>query len=636
MKKQQSLLTRMISLITYKKTNRPKTFTLQEMSEGQDAGQPDVLSIQAGNNEDHNGQEQNLGQDANTQAGRNQDGQSRRTYTLNRKQNNNSSQNGQKPEDVPTKETEQERVPGKAKRRMTKKPLSAGQVRSNRTDDSDQVKSDLDRNKKTIEKLFGVPENKDLILREFKLGRHKRAFIAYLDGMADKHIINDYILRPLFNEQSFQTPEVNQLFHELESIIQTNDTKNLNSFKKIAAEILKGNTALYIDGLDYFVACESIGFEKRGIEAPKTEGIVKGPQEAFSENLRTSVSLIRRIIRSSSLITEFFEIGEKTSTTVGMIYLKDVVNPALVKEVRRRLNNIKTDFLVSAGMLEELIEDNPYTIIPTILSTERPDRTASHIVEGRVALIVDGSPFAMIVPVTMNAFMHSPEDAALKWQYTSGLRFIRFFSFLAASMLPGLYIALTTFHREMIPTDLLIAIAQAKENVPFPTLVEILLMELGFELIREAGIRIPGIIGNTLGIIGALILGEAAVTANIVSPVLIIIVAVTGLSNFAIPNYSLAFGVRLTRFYYIIAGALLGFYGIALAMVAFMLMLVNIKSFGIPFFSIIAPRSKKSKDTILRWPLWMQESRPDFLNTLDRRRQPEIARQWAQEDPDKA
>ena len=252
---------------------------------------------------------------------------------------------------------------------MTKKPLSAGQVRSNRTDDSDQVKSDLDRNKKTIEKLFGVPENKDLILREFKLGRHKRAFIAYLDGMADKHIINDYILRPLFNEQSFQTPEVNQLFHELESIIQTNDTKNLNSFKKIAAEILKGNTALYIDGLDYFVACESIGFEKRGIEAPKTEGIVKGPQEAFSENLRTSVSLIRRIIRSSSLITEFFEIGEKTSTTVGMIYLKDVVNPALVKEVRRRLNNIKTDFLVSAGMLEELIEDNPYTIIPTILST---------------------------------------------------------------------------------------------------------------------------------------------------------------------------------------------------------------------------------------------------------------------------
>jgi spore germination protein KA len=184
----------------------------------------------------------------------------------------------------------------------------------------------------------------------------------------------------------------------------------------------------------------------------------------------------------------------------------------------------------------------------------------------------------------------------------------------------------------MIPTDLLIAIAKAKENVPFPTLVEVLLMELGFELIREAGIRIPGIIGNTLGIIGALILGEAAVSANIVSPVLIIIVAATGLSNFAIPTYSLAFGVRLLRFYFILAGCFLGFYGLALALVLFVLMLVNLKSFGIPFLSIVAPRNKKSKDAVIRWPVWMQEERPDFLNPLDTRRQPEISREWTQED----
>ncbi len=670
MQKQQSIIKKMIAMITYKKTNRPKTFTMPERTEGQDAGVPDIFNLPGGNTDNQNNTQQGnenskdqpkhdqLKQDQQKQEqiDRDQKGQvhqkkkkdpqadqkdgeqgTRDYKTSNRhngqtpKQRENNQLSGSKSSD---KQERQET--GRARRKIPKKPLSSAQVRSNRTDNTDEVKSDIDTNKKMVHYLFGAPQNKDLITREFTLGNKKRAFITYLDGMADKNIINNYILRPLFNEESFSCPQENHLFYELENIIQTNDTKNLSSFKKTATEILKGNTALYVDGLNYFITCESIGYDKRGVEPPKTEGIVKGPQEGFSENLRTSISLLRRIIRNSSLTTEFFEIGEKSSTTVAIVYLRDVVNPAIVKEVSRRLKGVKTDFLVSDGMLEQLIEDNPYTIVPTVLSTERPDRTASHIMEGRVAIIMDGTPFAMIVPITMNALMHSPEDAALKWQYTSGLRFIRFFAFLAASMLPGLYIALTTFHREMIPTDLLIAIAIAKENVPFPTLVEILLMELGFELIREAGIRIPGIIGNTLGIIGALILGEAAVSANIVSPILIIIVAVTGLSNFAIPNYSLAFGVRLTRFYFIGAGTLLGFYGIALALVAYMLMLVNLKSFGIPFFAIVAPKNSRSRDIILRWPIWMQENRPDFLNPIDRRRQPKIARQWAQEDPDKS
>lgn len=609
MKKQQNLFSKMIGLITYKKTHRPKTFVLAEMSEGEDS--------------------KNNGQNINAQTEKNNKNPND-NYLNNKTEQDN--QNNEQEKDQPSTSGN-----GKLKRKINKKPISSSQAKSNRSADGDEVKSDIDSNKKILENIFSVPKNKDLIIREFTLGRKRRGFIAYLDGMANKDIINDSILRPLFDEKSFDSPEVSRSQNvPLESIVLTNDTKNLKSIKKVVAEILKGNTALYLDGLDYFLTCESIGFEKRGVEAPKTEGIVKGPQEGFSENLRTNISLIRRIIRNSNIVTEFFEVGEKSSTTIAIVYLKDVVNPAIVEEVRRRLSKIKTDFLVSAGMLEELIEDNPYSIIPTILNTERPDRTASHIVEGRVIIIMDGTPFALIVPVTMNALMHSPEDAALKWQYTTGLRFIRFIAFLAGSMLPGLYIAFTTFHREMIPTDLLIAIAKAKENVPFPTLVEILLMELGFELIREAGIRVPGIVGNTLGIIGALILGEAAVSANIVSPILIIIVAVTGLSNFSIPNYNLAFGIRLIRFYYIFAGATLGFYGIALAITGFVLMLVNLKSFGIPFFSVIAPRNKKSRDVIIRYPQWMQESRPDFLNTLDRKRQPKIARQWAQEDYDKA
>lgn len=578
-KKQQSPILKILSLITYKKTSRPRSFVLPEQNEGQEGG--------------------------------------------------DNSQNYQAPEGRGNEETQSE---GKKRTKTLRKPLSPSQVKSGRRD-VNEVKNDIDSNLEMIRQQFNVPQNKDLVIREFILARDKRGFIAYLDGMVDKTVINEHILRPLFDlSTSDLAGDSNSTTLALENIVETNDVKKLKNFKKVFAEILKGNTVLYVDGLDYFLACESIGFEMRSIETPKTEGVVKGSQEGFSENLRTNISLIRRIIKNKDLISEFFEIGEKSSTTCAVVYLQDLINPSILEEVRRRISSIKTDFLVSSGMLEQFIEDSPYSIIPTTLSTERPDRTASHLVEGKAAILMDGAPFAIVVPVTLNEIMHSPEDAALKWQYATSLRFIRFFAFAFAALLPGLYLALTTFHREMIPTDLLIAIAEAKENVPFPTLVEVILMELGFELIREAGIRIPGIIGNTLGIIGALILGEAAVSANIVSPVLIVIVAATGLSNFAIPNYSLAFGVRLLRFYFIIAGCFLGFYGLALALVVFVLMLVNLKSFGIPYLSIVAPRNKKSKDAVVRWPIWMQEERPDYLNTLDSRRQPEISRQWTQED----
>ncbi|MGI6451003.1 MAG: spore germination protein [Desulfitobacteriia bacterium] len=600
MKKQQNIFVRLLNLITYKKTSRPETFVLQEMYEvGQGDGSPVPPSGTGEPSPCPTCPNQNL-----------------------------------------TAGSPEGKVSGSGpqKRRVPKKPLSAAQVKAARAaadaEKADEVRSDYDSNLEAMKQTFHLPENKDLVIREFKIGKKRKGFLCYFDGMADKNIINEYILSPLLNLPNSDLPEGKSSVLDLENIIETNAVKKLQSIKKVVAEILKGNTALYVDGLNYFLTCESIGFEKRGVEPPKSEAIVKGPQEGFSENLRTNISLLRRIIRNKDLVTEFFEIGEQSSTTVAIVYLQNILNPLVLQEVRRRLGGIKTDFLLSVGMLEELIEDNPYTIIPTVLSTERPDRTAAGIMEGRVAIIVDGTPIVMIVPATINTLMHSSEDAALKWHYTTGLRFIRFVAFATAVLLPGFYLALTTYHHEMIPTDLLIAIAKAKENVPFPTIVEVLLMELGFELIREAGVRIPGIIGNTLGIIGALILGEAAVSANIVSPVLIIIVAATGLSSFAIPNYSLAFGVRILRFYFVLAGAFLGFYGLALAAVTFVLMLVNLKSFGIPFMSIIAPRSKKSKDIVIRWPLWLQEYRPDYLNPQDRRRQPEIARQWAQEDPD--
>jgi len=610
MEKKQNLFGKLLSLITYKKINKPKEFVLEETDEKQEAQltkSPQQASSGSGEREEA---AEGSGKTAGGSEGK-AGGTGPTTGEFGRAAGEPGTKKGKK---------------------YLRKPLTAGEMRSQRTD-SDEVKTDIRSNLQVIKEQFTSAKNKDLVLREFTLGRSRRAFIVYIDGMADKNTIDNFILRPLFEKPDFLENGAGQSQNpDLENIVQTNDIKKLTSIKKVVAEVLKGNTALYIDGLDYFLTCETIGFEKRGVEAPKTEGIVKGSQEAFGESLRTNITLLRRIIRNKELISEFFEIGEKSGTTVAVVYLQNVINPAIVTEIRRRLTGIKTDFLANSGALEQFIEDNPYSIVPTTLSTERPDRTAAQIMEGRAAIIVDGSPLAIIVPVTFNEMMHSPEDTSLKWQYTTGLRFIRFVAVALGALLPGIYLAMTCFHREMIPTDLLIAIAKAKENVPFPALLEVLLMELGFELIREAGIRIPGIIGNTLGIIGALILGEAAVSANIVSPVLIIIVAATGLSNFAIPNYSMAFGVRLLRFYFIIAGSLLGFYGMALALIALTLMLVNLKSFGVPFMSIVAPRNLKSKDAVIRWPVWMQEQRPDYLNPLERRRQPEVSRQWAQED----
>lgn len=500
--------------------------------------------------------------------------------------------------------------------------------------DDSEISTDIYSNKSYLEQKFNYPTNKDIIIREFTVASKYKAFIAYLDGMVDRITINNFILRPLLIRDKLND-EISgcQLDFILQSVIETNQAKKVTDPDEAIYEILVGNTLLYVDGCNFYLTNETKGYDKRSVDKPLTEGVVMGAQEAFNETLRTSVTLIRKQIKNSNLTTEFLKNGERNKNLCVVMYIRGLTNPAIVDEVKLRINGIKTDMVMGDGMLEQFIEDNPGSIVPTVLTTERPDRAAAHILEGKVAILVEGSPFAKIVPVTLPTLMHSPEDSFLKWQFGSFIRLIRFMSAFIAILLPGLYVAATNFHQEMIPTDLLIAIAKAKENVPFPTIVEVLLMEVSFELIREAGIRIPGIIGNTLGIIGALILGQAAVQANIVSPVLIIVVAITGLGNFAIPNFGLAFSARLLRFIFIFAGAFLGFYGVAVAAVIITAYQMNIKSFGIPFYATVSPKIRKSMDVLLRWPVWMQELRPDPVNPLDIRRQPEISRQWTQEAP---
>lgn len=281
------------------------------------------------------------------------------------------------------------------------------------------------------------------------------------------------------------------------------------------------------------------------------------------------------------------------------------------------------------GQLEQLIQDNSSISSPQVISTERPDKAAIHLLEGRVVVIVNGSPYVLVMPAILVDFMSSPEDMNLKYQYSNLLRIIRFIAIFLALLLPGLYVAITNYHQELIPTELLFAMSSARQTVPFPIIFEILIMEVSFELIREAGLRVPSPIGPTIGIIGALILGEAAVSANIVSPILIIIVALTGICSFAIPDFSLGFTLRIYRFAYILLGYLFGFLGIGFGLFIHFLILANLKSFGVPYLSPYFPVSNISNDNnYFLPPIWKREHRPDFLSTKKENSQNHISRKW--------
>jgi len=538
-----------------------------------------------------------------------------------------------------SKTTEESNSIHKKNRAILRKPASiSAETEKKNADmnkaDEETISIDIAQNMDYMKKKFNSPTNKDIVFREFMIAGKYKAFITYMDGMVDKNIINNFILRPLLNDEKFKdVKEGCQLDYIVQRVLETNQIRTISNHTEAVFEILSGNTLLSTDGCNYYITNETKGFPSRGVEKPVVEGVIQGAQEAFNEGLRTNISLIRKIVKNPKLTTEFLKLGQKSQLLCAVMYIDGLTNPAIIDEVKRRINSIEIDYSQGDGMLEQLIEDNTHSIIPTMLTTERPDRTASHLIEGRVALLVEGSPFSKIVPVTLYTLMHSTEDVNMRWPFGTFLRLVRLLGIFFATFLPAIYIAVTNFHQEMIPTDLLIAIAKAKENVPFPTIVEVLLMEVSFELIREAGIRIPGVIGNTLGIIGALILGQAAVQANIVSPVLIIVVAITGLGNFSVPNVSLALAIRLMRFAFIIMGAFLGFYGITVVFMVLGMYFVSQKSFGVPFVAPVAPRTTRNSDLIFRHPIWKQEKRPDAINPIGVGRQPKISRKWTQEDP---
>ncbi len=552
----------------------------------------------------------------------------KKSESKNSDEGKNKDGNGKGKEDSENKQKSDNCNEGKGQ--SNEKEEKGGQGKSSLEKENDKsVYNCLDENIRYLKKIFHLPVNQDVIIREFNVARKIPACMVFIDGMVDRSIIVQFSLPQLMDVHPFKDFEGGcPLDYIEENVLSINQIARMSKFKEIIPQILSGLTALFIDGCEECLIMESRGYEKRNVTMPFTETVVQGAQEGFTENLRTNITLVRRIVKNENLITEFRSTSKTNNFMSAILYMEGLTNPKIVDEVKRRVESLDVDFISGSGMLEQLIEDKTLMLFPQVISTERPDRVASFLLEGKVVLICEGTPFALAMPITFFDLFHTTEESNLRWQYGTFLRIVRLLGALLAAFLPGVWTALILFHQEMIPTPLLASIVASRAPVPFPFIIEFLLMELSFELIREGGIRVPGISGNTLGIIGALILGQSAVSAGIVSPSLIIIVAVSGLGNFAIPNYSLALAVRIFRFIFIAFGALAGLYGISIGFTLLCAFTLSMKSFGVPFFTPLSPETKTNQDKILRGPLPHQTRRLDYLNTQDEKRMGDHPRGW--------
>lgn len=472
------------------------------------------------------------------------------------------------------------------------------------------ISSNLDQTIEIFKSIYSVPDNIDVKTREFTIGTlNKRAFLIFLSTMTKLEYIQTGIIKSLLENSE---PHKN-----ISDIVSHPLLKTVNKIEDIILGINSGFAALFIEGDKECYLFEATMIKARGIESSQNEVIVKGAKEAFTEKVIDNIALIRKKIKNENLIIESKDISKRSRNSIFLVYEKDLINQELLKTIKDKLHSLDSDAILDLSILEQYIEERPRSLFPTILYTERPDRAASFIQEGHIILLMENSPSCLVLPTTFWGIFHSPEDQYLRTPYGNFIRFLRLVALLIALFTSSIYIAITNFHVGMIPPDLLMAIAGTRERVPFPSIIEILMMELAFELIREAGLRVPSPIGPTIGIVGALILGQAAVQANIISPIVIIVIALSGLSSFIISDVSMNFAIRMIRFIFIFASGFIGIYGLAAVYVIGLFYLVSLKSFGVPYFAPMTPHTVSSRDMLVRHIPKLGWFRPGYLKPKD-------------------
>ncbi|MFP7159411.1 spore germination protein [Priestia aryabhattai] len=489
---------------------------------------------------------------------------------------------------------------------------------------TNQFTDDFTLNLEVVKKEIG--HNWDVHFRSFMIGRTDiQACIIFVEGLSDKDLIDKHIMTSLMSdfsseyklEQPYEKESLSNEFIK-NQVLSISNVEEVYSIKELTSKVLTGSTALLIDGLSHVFILGTTKLKTRTIEEPVSEAVVRGPRAGFTESLSDNTSLLRGNGDIENLSLVKFQVGKRSKKNLVVAYINEIVDPALVQEVEKRIKKIDLDNIPESGYVEQLIEDNYLSPFPQVQNTERPDRVIAALMEGRLAILLDGTPFALIAPVTFSMMLQSPEDYYERWIPGTFIRFLRYIAVVLSLFTPALYIAFISFHPGLIPTKLAISIIGTRSGVPFPALIEALFMEIAIEILREAGLRLPKPIGPAMGIVGGLIIGEAAVQAGIVSPILVIIVALTAISSFAIPQYSLGITLRILRFVAMLCAAILGLYGVVLFFLFITSHLVKLKSFSVAYLSPAVPyRLSEWKDLVIRMPLMMMKRRPEMMHTKD-------------------
>jgi spore germination protein KA len=505
------------------------------------------------------------------------------------------------------------------------KKMKEIQDKQNRNDQSGMAKcvpdeplqDKLEDNLQTMKETTG--KSSDIVYRFIKAGQNPEVSVAivYTEGLVDHQTINESLIESLLNNHDWQTQISPQKAFALieRKVVSVGDVKTVNHWGDLFLSLMSGETIILIDGMRKAISLGTKGGDKRSIQEPSTQLSLRGPRDGFTESIRTNTAMVRRRIKNPNLWLDTMKIGKVTQTDVAIMYIKGIANEEIVQEVRKRLNRINIDSILESGYIEQLMEDQIFTPFPTIYHTERPDVVAANLLEGRVAIFVDGTPFVLIAPALFIQFFQAVEDYYARFDIATALRFLRVLIFFISLVAPAVYISATTFHQEMIPTLLVIAIASQREAVPFPAFVEALIMEVTFEILREAGIRLPRAVGQALSVVGAIVIGQAAIQAGIVSPAMVIIVSITAIASLATPALSIAISARLIRFLLMFLAAGFGFYGVIIGVMIMIIHLCSLRSFGVPYMAPLAPFiPSNSGDTIFRIPTWAFKERPRLIS----------------------
>lgn len=460
-----------------------------------------------------------------------------------------------------------------------------------------------------------MTESLDLVVRELRLGNGQKAAAFYIDGLVDSDVLGRDFFSPLMDAKKDGAYTAAEL---AESVLSLGELRTLDDFDQVVGAVLQGLTALFLDGDAHAVVVQAINWPQRSVEEPGTDVVIRGPREGFIESMRVNVSLLRRKVHHPDFTAETVNLGRYSRTDISLVYIAGVVNEDVLAELRQRLQKIDIDAILDSGYIEQLVQDTPYSLFPTIGIAEKPDIAAARILEGRVAILVDGSPIALTVPMLFIEGLHSPEDYYTRFYYATWVRVIRSIAFVLSIYLPGFFLAAVCYHQQIIPFKLLLSMAAGEAQTPFSTGFSLLLIGLAYEILREAGIRLPKPAGQAISIVGAIVMGDAAVNANLISASVLIVLAITVVSSFVAATYVDA--ATLLRLIFLALAWCFGFFGLLVGTMGLLIYLCSLESFGVPFFAPLAPYDEYGmKDLTVRLPLRELKFRPSALSRNRRR-----------------